>query len=109
MRKELIEANERGEVGAARAADKADRIDETWINSATDGLIQFYRENRQGAYKIEEARQFCPPLPDGADARAWGYITRRAINMGMIEKTGEYEPAASSNGSPKPLYRYAEC
>lgn len=106
MVKELVEAKERGEVGAERAASKAVRLDEGWIHKATDALIKFYREN-QGEYMIEEAREFCPPLPDGADARAWGYITRRVLNLGFIKKTGSFAPAKTSNGSPKPLYRYA--
>lgn len=106
MGKELIEAKERGEVGAARAADKAERLDVGWINQATDALIKFYRDN-PGEHMIEQARIDCPPLPDGADARAWGYITRRALRLGFIEKTGRFAPAKTSNGSPKPLYRYA--
>lgn len=106
MRKELIEAKERGEVGAARAADKAERIDEGWIHQSIDALVKFYQGN-PGEHTIEQAREFCPPLPEGADARAWGYITRHVLNLGLIEKTGRFAPASSSNGSPKPLYRYA--
>lgn len=40
-----------------------------------------------------------------AEGRAWGSVTVRLIREGVIEKTGGFAPAASSHGSPKPLYR----
>lgn len=43
-------------------------------------------------------------LAEPPDARAFGAVTRAAIRQGIIRKTGQYAPAASSNGSPKPLY-----
>lgn len=33
--------------------------------------------------------------------------TQTAVRRRVIEKTGKYESAASSNGSPKPVYRRA--
>ncbi len=38
------------------------------------------------------------------DSRAWGAVMRRAARARLIEKIG-YAPAASSHGSPKPLWK----
>jgi hypothetical protein len=35
----------------------------------------------------------------------WGHITRASIARGFIVKTDRTAPAASSNGSAKPLFR----
>lgn len=40
------------------------------------------------------------------DLRAWGPITKKAMRKDVIQLVrGATAPAASSNGSPKPLYR----
>jgi len=40
------------------------------------------------------------------DLRAWGHVTRRAVAEKLIERVPKtFSPAASSNGSPKPMYR----
>lgn len=96
-----------------RAAALAERLDEGWSERALEWL-RVYAATAQlptgelEAFTIEQARAWigeCAALPDGADARAWGAVTRRAVRLGYIEATGGYAPAASSHGSPKRLYR----
>jgi|SRR5699024_5676428 len=91
---------------ARKAADKAESLCEGWKQDAFEALVEFFKQSPDSEFTIEQARERCPQMPIGADARAWGNITRRAIRERVIEKTGSYSPAISSNGSPKPLYRY---
>lgn len=100
----IAEAVEQGTQAAQAAADRAERLGPGWIETAIDE-VRAFAQRFSGPFTIERARLHCSPLPDGADARAWGAITQAAMRRGFIEKTGEYAPAASSNGSPKPLYR----
>ena len=39
------------------------------------------------------------------DLRAMGPVMQRLRREGVIEHTGEYRPARTSHGSPKPLWR----
>ena len=100
----VAEAVEQGMQAAHAAADRAERLDPGWIANAVDE-VRAFAQRFAGPFTIEQARLHCSPLPKGADARAWGAITQAAMRRGYIEKTGEYAPVASSNGSPKPLYR----
>lgn len=43
-------------------------------------------------------------LPAPEELRSWGAVTQKAIRQGIIKPTGQYAPAASSNGSVKMLY-----
>lgn len=97
----------KGLVAGERAADKAERLLQGWQESAFESLVEFFLDNPNKSFTIEQVRDHCPQMPAGADARAWGHITRRAIREGIIRKTGQYASASSSNGSPKPLYRYS--
>lgn len=101
----IAEAVEQGMQGAQAAADRAERLDPGSIEAAVDEIRVFAQRFAAGPFTIEQARLHCSPLPSGADARAWGAITQAAMRRGYIEKTGEYAPAVSSHGSPKPLYR----
>lgn len=100
----ILGSLERGHAAAEMAADKADRLDEGWSRRVIEDLRRFAR-TAAGEFTIEAARLHCTPAPEGADARAWGAVTRRAVRLGYIEATGGYAPAASSHGSPKRLYR----
>lgn len=93
-----------GHCAARAAADKADDILPGWIDLAARQLLS-YALRSTVPFTIEQARLECMPTPEGADARSWGHVTRLAVRMGWIEPTGGYAPAASSNGSPKRLYR----
>lgn len=105
-------ARSRGDLGAERAANKAERAAPGWIDAAAERVRDFTRHNllgMTGEFTVETAREWAASMgfkaPDGADARAWGHVTRLAVRLGYIEPTGGYAPAASSNGSPKRLYR----
>jgi hypothetical protein len=43
--------------------------------------------------------------PSTHDRKALGPVILKAARAGLIEKTGKYLPAASSNGQPKPEWR----
>lgn len=97
----------RGKTGMKRAADHADNDSPGWTERAYQAL-RSYVEGRlhSETFTIEQAREVAGLLVDEPpDGRAWGAVTQRAIRAGLIVRTGEYAPAASSNGSPKPLYR----
>lgn len=98
-------AEQRAKTGMERAIQHADREEPGW---SSDALVMFTREVRvrTEAFTVEQIRMAIEPaLPKPPDLRSWGSITQTAIKRGVIVKTGEYAPAASSNGSPKPLYR----
>lgn len=103
-------AQERGEVGMRRAADRADRQTPGWQDMALMALRVAARAARE-PFTIEQARASIESLcnlSDPPDGRAWGAVTQRAIREGVIVKLiGQYAPAASSNGSPKQLYAAA--
>lgn len=98
-------AEARGTLGAERAAAKAERKLPGWVDRTAEEVRDYARVT-DCKFTIEQARSMCAPMPSGADARAWGHVTRRAVVLGYIERVpGEFAAAASSNGSPKPLYR----
>lgn len=99
------------DAGIKRAEDHAERTEPGWVDRAAEAVRDYatrhsYRSDEPSEFTIERVREFMgssiPPPPDG---RAWGSVTRRALVLGYIEPTGGYAPAASSNGSPKRLYR----
>ena len=100
------EASLRGQLGAERAAGKAERKRPVWVDHAVGELRAFALRQPEGAeFTIEKARRECSPMPPSADARAWGAVTQAAIRSGFLERVpGRFEPAESSNGSPKPVY-----
>lgn len=101
----MSQAASRADTGIAQAAGKVDRLDAGWIDAATNQVRAF--ACRAGkAFTIESARASCTPPPEGADQRVWGAVTRRAVKSGFIERIpGKFAAAASSNGSPKPMYQ----
>ena len=102
----LPEAKARADLGIERAAAKTHRVDPAWIEEAIGDLRAALHFNvLPFNFTIEDARFHCRDLPPGCDGRVWGHITRQAVKLGIIEATGQYAPAASSNGSPKMLYR----
>lgn len=98
-------ALDRGHSAARAAAEKAEEVAPGWMDEAALQIFKFAIRHRDHAFTIEQARAECMPTPEGADARSWGHVTRLAVKLGWIEATGGYAPAASSNGSPKRLYR----
>lgn len=98
-------AMDRRDLGVQRAADHANRVESEWTGQAI-GFLTTFAHDIGRPFLIEEARAWaeskgCPPPPD---ARAWGSVARRCAAKKRIEKCG-YGPAASSNCSPKVLWK----
>lgn len=93
--------------GIEAAVTQAAALDPTWPERAFVALREYARTAAKARrlFTIEMARAKCPAPPEGADLRAWGAITTRALREGVIERTGQFAAARSSNGSPKALYR----
>lgn len=89
--------------GASAAANHADAVENGWTERAVDDLRRFAKTAVR-PFTIEQARAHCCPTPQGCDARAWGVVTRIAMRRGYIVFAGDYCPAVSSHGSPKPTY-----
>jgi hypothetical protein len=97
-------ARTRGDLGTERAAARAERTEPGWVDRAVEAVRDFAKGPGPFAFTIEEARARFK-APEGTDLRAWGQVTRRAVALGIIEWSGDFAPAVSSNGSPKRLYR----
>lgn len=101
---ELDAAAVRANAAILAVAAKAERKSAGWVERALAELGEFARSTK-GTFTIEQARAAIEGrLPKPHDLRAWGRVTRSARSKGVIVQDG-YAPAASSNGSPKPLYR----
>jgi hypothetical protein len=102
----MAEATARADLGISRAADKADRTIPGWCALACDAVRRF-AAHQHGWFTMEQIRLVMEPeLPAPPDARSWGQVTRMAKARGYIEVVkGQAFPAASSNGSAKPVYR----
>ena len=94
----------RADLGVERSANRAERKEPGWIDRAAEAVRDFAKGSGPFTFTIEEARAGFT-APEGTDLRAWDAVTRRAVALGYIEPTDAYAPAASSNGSPKRLYR----
>jgi hypothetical protein len=90
--------------GISNAADSANRASPGWIGEAAEAL-GWAATQLPGEFTVEQMRAICEALPDPPDLRAWGAATRMATRKGYIVKTERFATAASSNNSPKPLYR----
>lgn len=98
-------AKERANTGMRRAADRACRkTDPLWVETAVLFLASFAREQGCKQFTIEQARaavatKVAPP----PDLRAWGQVTRNALDRKIIVQVG-IARATSSNNSLKPAY-----
>lgn len=105
-----IDWQARRDQGIASSAQHAEQDVPGWgvyAILALDNWLDFLKFNElKGSWTMEECRSFCHEqgLREPPDMRAWGSVTQKAIRQGIIRKTGQYAPAASSNGSLKPLY-----
>jgi hypothetical protein len=99
-------AQQHGQFAAQACTAKADRTDPGWSDRALQALQRFAR-NQHAVFTIEMARSvIAAEVSQPHDLRAWGSITSKAVAAGFIQRVpGRTAPAASSNGSPKPLYR----
>lgn len=97
--------NQLGLPGIEAEVTQASALDPTWPERAFAALREYARTAAKARrlFTIEMARSKCPAPPDGADLRAWGAITTRALREGVIERTGQF--ASAANGSRRVLYR----
>lgn len=102
----MTTARARADAGIERAADATEKRVEGWCDMACEKLREFAR-TQSGLFTCELARgAFQATIPAPHDLRAWGKVSRMAMSRGYIEKVpGQFFAAASSNGSPKPVYR----
>ncbi len=94
----------RRDAGMASALDHAEADVPGWGDRCLDLMRAFAAQERQ-PWTCEEFRAYAyaHDLPPPDEQRAFGPVTQRAIRAGLIRRVG-YAPAASSNGSPKPVY-----
>lgn len=104
----LKDAKARADDAISRVADKADRERPGWCDDAAEALRKFAKA-QGGVFTIEHARLSLlqsAAIDKPHDGRAFGKATQMALARGYIERVkGQFFPAASSNGSPKPVYR----
>lgn len=91
--------------GIRSSAEHAESDVAGWSELALWYVRQF-AASKGVAWTMESCRTwaYIHGLPKPEEERAFGSVTQKAIRQGIIRKTGQYAPAASSNGSPKPLY-----
>lgn len=97
------EAEASRDTGMALAEDKANRDTTGWSERARASVVMFCLNNHGRRFLMEEVRAWAESekLIDPPDnAKAWGGVTRRCANEGIIRQAG-YMPAKSSNLSPK--------
>ena len=101
-------AQARANLGIERVAARADSERPNWCADAAQALRKFAAA-QGGVFTIELARialVLSGAIDKPVDGRAWGKATRMAQSAGYIERVkGQFFPAASSNGSAKPVYR----
>ncbi|MGG2103801.1 hypothetical protein [Stenotrophomonas sp. NRRL B-14846] len=99
-------ALERAQLGMERAVNHATGLKASGAGQALDCWSRSPARHAE-PFLIEEARRWAEAngLPPPPDARSWGAVTKRASIKKRIEKAGA-APAASSNCSLKPLWRF---
>lgn len=100
------EARQRRDIGMQRVGDKAERTAPGWCLMACESLRRMAAACYPAVFTIEHARTVLSrELVEPCDARVWGVVTVMAIKRGYIRRVkGRTLPAASSNGSEKPLF-----
>ena len=89
--------------GMAAAEEAANRAQQGWSDRALAALLT--TGQRLGHFTIDQLRREAG-VESPTDERAWGGVIKRAARLGIIVRVG-YAPAASSHGSPKPVWRLA--
>lgn len=106
LQSQAVDASMRADLGIARAAAKAESVEPGWCERACEAVRRFAARGVYAEFTMEMARGWiAPDIVEPTDCRAWGRVTRMARDRGYIAETGGYWPAASSNGSPKRVYR----
>lgn len=98
-------AARRRAAGMASSAGHADDDAPGWGERAL-AYLQRYSLVASSPWNVEQFRAWAygAGLDRPDEERAFGAVTQKALRTGVIERAG-YAPAASSNGSIKPLYQ----
>jgi hypothetical protein len=109
MKLDYESAKTAAEVGITRSATHANAVHEGWVDDAVESLRMAIALFPRGSdFTIEQVRQKITNLPKPPDLRAWGSVTRRAVKLNYVIKSGNFRTAVSSNNSPKPLYVHGD-
>lgn len=100
---------ELGHQGAQRAAEHADRVVPLWTQVAWCRLLQFMIEKGTGStFSTEAFRDWAAvhSLPDAPDRRAYGNLTKKAVEKGLI-RFERYVRSANrqAHGRPTAIWR----
>lgn len=106
IKRRVAAAKDKADTGIERAADATEVRNPGWCEDACQALRKFAK-HQGGVFIVEHARAVLQrELPPPNDERTWGKVTRMARDRGYIEAVkGQFFPAASSNASPKQVYR----
>lgn len=89
--RERREAWERGEAGAARAADHAERVEPGWGDAALDALVRFAVRANGEPFMVEDVREYAEErcdVPAPPKNCAWGAVVLRAKREGYVVRAG---------------------
>lgn len=103
---DIFTARTRRDVGMKRAGDHADRVSLEWRETAWQLLVMYLVGHREDFLAEQFVAWASPMIVRPPDPRAWGCVLMMARRRGTIVKVG-YRPAATSNMSPKCLWRPA--
>lgn len=106
----MSDAAARRDGGMAAAVEHADRAVDSWSVEALASIIAQVEHGLLDQPTLAEAireRSYALDLPRPPDGRAWGAVIQSAVRRGIIVHDG-YANAASSNLSPKKLWRRAD-
>lgn len=100
-----IDWQSRRETGIASSAQHAEQDVPGWGELAL-WYVRQYAASQILPWTMEACRTwaYAHGLPKPDEERSFGSVTQKALRQKLISKTDRYAPAASSNGSPKPLY-----
>ena len=102
----IVRASQRATAGMERVRDAVEAECPGWMDVALDAVRRFAAVQSVGLFTAEGMRSVIgAELPPTTRLRVWGPLIKKAIAAGYIVHSRQYAPAASSNGSPKPLYR----
>jgi hypothetical protein len=102
----IVRASQRAVAGMDRVRDAVESESPGWSEKALDAVRRFAAQ-QAGMFTTEGMRSVIQKeLPATTRLRVWGPVTKAAVAKGYIEPVkGAFAPAASSNGSPKRMYR----
>lgn len=93
------EAQRKADLGMARAAEHADRVEPDWSERAFAELHLYCQPGAEFTAEEARAAMHANGLPYPPDGRAWGGVFKRAASRGLIVKIG-YAPRRCGNMTP---------